>query len=332
MVFKVLLMIQPHQIKYLDIECTSYCNLHCPQCDRFDRHGRLNKHMTLEHLDFTKILDNLELGKLTNLKTVKFEGDHGDPAMHPRLLDFLAELSHVPQLEVVTNASLHNQKWWEKLATFKNLSVTFSIDGLSDTNKLYRINSNFDKIISNATTFIKSGGHAIWKFIVFRHNEHQVNQARDLADSLGFKSFTAHVSNRNFYDNNEFPVMLDGQYQGWNLMMSSTTQTRQDSKTIMMKQVNSGVFTPPVCSWLEKGSIYIDYRGNLIPCCMTSGLMWRKDISSQLWRKIVGDVDSINLYHHPLSTVLDSNFYKTRLKQSFDSIKTVHHVCAGHCS
>ena len=54
-------MIPIHDIRSIIIEPTSYCNLHCPQCDRFDRQGRLNKHMELRHLDFGQIGKNLNL-------------------------------------------------------------------------------------------------------------------------------------------------------------------------------------------------------------------------------------------------------------------------------
>ena len=74
----------------------------------------------------------------------------------------------------------------------------FSIDGLADTNKLYRIGINHDRVMANAKAFIEAGGKARWKFIVFRHNEHQVEEARELAKDMGFWQFDKHVSTRNW--------------------------------------------------------------------------------------------------------------------------------------
>jgi len=210
--------------------------------------------------------------------------------------------------------------------------VTFAIDGLADTNHTYRINSEWQKIIANASAYIKAGGAATWKFIVFRHNEHQVEPARALSEFLGFQDFITHVSDRNFFGSDAFAVMFEGESKGYDLNIASTTAARPDSKTIMMQKIHDDAFESPACSWLDSGSMYVDYQGNLIPCCMTSGLMWRRDISAQLWQKIVGDLDSINLYHHPVSAILDSEFYQTRLQQSFDSMRTAHHVCVAHCS
>ena len=325
-------MIPIQDICYFDIEPTAYCNLHCPQCDRFDRQGFENRYMKLQHLDFDKIKHNINLDQLVGLQEVILSGDHGDPAMHPDIEKIIEFFQRIKQVRLVTNGSLRSEKWFQSLTRFKNLSVTFSVDGLKDTLQEYRINADYDKIMANARAYIKAGGSAAWKFVVFHHNQHQIEQARELASQMGFKEFWNEVSNRNFYDQDEFPVFIDGKYQNRNLKMSTLTQTRHDSRTIMIQQVTGSNFKPVTCGWARQKWMYIDYTGNLLPCCMTSGLMWRKDISGQLWQKIVGDPDSINLYHHELSEILKSDFYQHRLHDSLQSIKTVHHACVGNCS
>lgn len=325
-------MIELQDIKRLVIEPTSHCNLHCPQCDRFDQQGFRNKHMSLGHLDFSNIKKNLDIDSLTNLGQVRLEGEHGDPAMHPGIVDMIQHFSKIKSVELVTNGSLHSKSWWQELAQHPNLTVTFSIDGLEDTNNIYRINSNWNRIIDNAKSFINSGGRAIWKYIVFKHNEHQVDTARSLATTLGFTEFKTHISNRNFYRSSQFPIMVNGVYQGTNLEMASTVNVREHTKDIVKQTMIKSNFVSPSCSWLDRGSMYLDYQGNVIPCCMTSGLMWRNDISGQLWRRIVGDVNSINLNCQSLAKILQSDFYQTRLKNSFRDISTVHHTCYGNCS
>ena len=78
------------------------------------------------------------------------------------------------------------QEWWRKLAK-ENVKVTFGLDGLKDTNHPYRISTDFDKIISNANAFIGAGGFAKWHMLVFKHNEHQVEEARQMSKDLGFR-------------------------------------------------------------------------------------------------------------------------------------------------
>ena len=325
-------LIQLHQIKTIDIETTSYCNLHCPQCDRFDRKGRENKYMELAHLDFNRIGKNLMLDQLTGLEQILLEGDHGDPLMHPDIQGIIEFFAKVKTVHLVTNASLRDTRWWQKLAAQKNLTVTFSIDGLADTLDFYRINADFDKIMANARAFISAGGRARWKFIVFHHNEHQVEAARSLSQQLGFEQFEAKPSNRNFYEEDKLPIYVDGQYQGRVLQMSSSVKSRSPSYKVMLQKIDSGQYQSPTCSWLQRGAIYIDYLGNVIPCCMTSGLMWRKDISGQLWQRLIGDVSAVNLYHHDITGILQSEFYQNNLENSFLDVKTVHHACVSNCS
>lgn len=326
-------MIQTLDLRSICIESTSYCNLRCPQCDRFDRQGHINSYMTLAHLNLKRVIENLNYDQLINLNKIIFEGDHGDPVMHPDIDAAVSALVTIPQVLVMTNGSLRSTSWWRQFARHPNLQVIFSIDGLEDTNSLYRINSDWKTIQRNAQAYINAGGSAVWKYIVFGHNQHQVDEARQLSKDLGFTDFITQISNRNFYQEDRFPVYIDGEYQGRDLVMASGSQTRRTTRVVMIERAQSNIpYHAPSCTWLNNGQIYIDYLGHLIPCCMTSGLTWRRDITGQLWQRIVGDLDSINLYHHTLSDILQSPFYSSKLHSSFQSIETVHHSCYSNCS
>jgi MoaA/NifB/PqqE/SkfB family radical SAM enzyme len=88
---------------------------------------------------------------------------------------------------------MRNPEWWSKLGTLLTGDpdhwVTFSIDGLEDTNHIYRRNVKWDRLMANAKAFIEAGGRAHWDFLIFKHNEHQIEQARQLASQLGFARF-----------------------------------------------------------------------------------------------------------------------------------------------
>ena len=51
---------------------------------------------------------------------------------------------------------------------------------------MYRVNSNFKTIMKNAKAFINAGGNARWDYLIFDHNEHQIDEAKVLAKKLGF--------------------------------------------------------------------------------------------------------------------------------------------------
>ena len=71
--------------------------------------------------------------------------------------------------------------------------VRFGIDGLEDTNHLYRRNVRWPTLMRNVRAFVEAGGNAEWDFIEFRQNQHQVEQARMLADELGFSMFNVNI-------------------------------------------------------------------------------------------------------------------------------------------
>jgi len=315
------------KITHLTIEPSSYCNLHCPQCPRFDANGFLDKNLNTGHLDFESIKQNLHLSRLPNLKAVLLEGDYGDPAMHPDLLKFVNFFKAIDKVQIVTNGSIRSHKWYTKLATYKNVYTDFSIDGLEDTNHIYRINANWQKIMDNVKAYIDAGGNAVWKMIVFKHNQHQIQQARQLSQDLGFTDFKIIYTDRNFY-NNIWPVYIDGDYQ-YDLEISDNLELNTKAHTLAN---SADSFKSPSCKWVKQGKLYINYLGCLLPCCMTAGTTWKNTISERLFRKIIGNTDDINLYKNSLENIAQSNFYKFALQDSFASIKTCHNICSKYCS
>src|SRR6056300_739701 len=110
-----------NKITKLTIEASSFCNLHCPQCPRFDSKGFLDKNLTTGHLDFKNIEKNLHLKKLPKLEVVTFEGDYGDPAMNPDLLKFIDFFKDCKKVKLYTNGSIRGKTWFKTLATYKNV-------------------------------------------------------------------------------------------------------------------------------------------------------------------------------------------------------------------
>lgn len=334
-------MIQLDKIKTITIEATSFCNLHCPQCPRFDQEGFLAKNLQPGNLNFDNFKRNFDLSLLSNIDTVKFEGDYGDFMMHPDAYKFLLFFESIPNLHVVTNGSLRSPSWWATLAKFKNLTVTFSIDGLEDTNHIYRINSNFNKIIANAKAYIQSGGRANWKYIVFKHNEHQIEQARLFSETLGFQKFTSVPTDRSWWTGDTWAVKIDGEYQydisksklaGTSRKIESVVAFENIQKTVSTNQPAKIEQKMKLNCWLNRGDMFINYLGHVLPCCMTSGKTWQKTIAGKLWQRLVGNMDGIDLNKNHLKDIINGDFYQHRLAQSFQSPKTLHTSCVSYCT
>jgi MoaA/NifB/PqqE/SkfB family radical SAM enzyme len=318
------------EISKIAIEPTTHCNLHCPQCFRFDDSGCLVGGITLAHLDFDRIKNNIELEMLTNLTDITLEGSRGDPLMHPDILNIINFFSEF-NISLFTNASLRGEDFWGHIASYKNLTIVFAIDGLDDTNHIYRINSNYDKIISNAKSFINNGGRAIWKFVVFKHNEHQIDKARQLSKTLGFCEFVTVDTTRSWNNSNTWNVMVNNEYL-YDIHPSTNAITESKNKPVttnlsQMSLSDNEVITNDDCAMHTNKSVHIDYLGHVLPCCMTVPYMTQDGLLSKLWRRIIGKNNNVNLQNFTLSDILNGEFYQKGLQNSFKQLPFAHPSC-----
>lgn len=189
-------------IKIVQMETSSVCNAACPTCAR-ERFLQFNK-KTAVSLSLTKVKEIFTEKFIANLDYLDMCGNTGDPAAAPETIEifkYFRKINNSMAFGMHTNGSLRDTSWWKNLGQVLSRSqdrCVFGIDGLEDTNHIHRVNTNFKKIIQNSQAFIKAGGNAHWHFLVFEHNEHQVEEARALSQDLGFRNFTPKVSNRFF--------------------------------------------------------------------------------------------------------------------------------------
>lgn len=175
------------------LEITTYCNAACPQCPRNISGGKVNPHMPLCHLDRTVIDRAFPKELCARLRQIFFCGSYGDPIVHPDFLDILRDFRQKNPtlwLYIHTNGGVHDTAWWQELAHIIDGygKIDFGIDGLEDTNHLYRRGVSFNRAIDNAQAFIQAGGKAQWNFIVFKHNEHQIADAKMISSIVGFEN------------------------------------------------------------------------------------------------------------------------------------------------
>ena len=208
----------------------------------------LNPYITLKSLSCKWFKDNLEPNTIKKLNKIFFCGNVGDPAATPELLEIITYLKKSnPDLVVGlnTNGGLKNKDWWTRLGKMLNGPLdycVFSIDGLEDTNHIYRVNVKWQKIMENTKAFIDTGASAHWDMLVFDHNKHQVNQVKSLADSMGFTWFRTKETDR--WDT----------YQEVNLDPATQFVPKVYSKEV-------------VCEKNRDSSVFLDYTGKFWPCC-----------------------------------------------------------------
>lgn len=190
-------------LKTVHLEITDKCNASCPMCARNINGGEDNPQLPNTELSLDDCKKIFLPEFIRQLDRMYMCGNYGDPIAAKDTLEvfnyFRLNNPNI-NLSLHTNGSAKKVEWWKNLASVlgKNGYVVFSIDGLEDTNHLYRQNTIWSKIIENAQAFIDAGGRARWDYIVFAHNEHQVDEAEALSKKIGFERFQYKKSARFF--------------------------------------------------------------------------------------------------------------------------------------
>ena len=253
-------------MKQIHVEASTYCNSRCPLCPR-NSYGYNVKGVYPEiHLQVGKFKEALK--KIPGYEFVYFNGHLGDPMMNPNIVELTEQTNCLTS--VTTNGSIGTKDSWIKLAK-NNIRVNFSIDGLEDTNHLYRQDVNWNKIMERVRWFIDAGGHATWKWITFRHNKHQVEQAKELSKQLGFKELYTDEQGRNYG-----PALdREGNVSHWILPAEGDEKpVPYDAQAGIQryKETHANFFPEEKiyniqCEHLMNNDTYINAKGEVGPCC-----------------------------------------------------------------
>lgn len=302
------------EIKKFEIELSSHCNARCPLCIRQDLGTDKERIDHIKgHLTFEQIKSLVE--QLPDPKNVVFYfgGIGGDPMMNPEIVKIFDYCSkNLKSVIMDTNASLRSQQVWSQLGLSSKKygsEITFSIDGLEDTNHIYRIRTEWSKIVNNAKSFINAGGYAVWKYIVFKHNQHQVKEAEELSKKLGFKEFTYENSIRHF--DNIGPLQPEPPDN------TNRSEIRNNIKEESAKEIN--------CKAIEKKMLYVSNDFYLYPCCyFHTWYSYEKNVVEN-YMKIDNDLNNRSLIN-----IINDKFFKNKLVNDWNKLQP--NVCAKTCN
>ena len=244
-------MFKRADITTVHIEITTRCQALCPMCPRTDNPNLPSMDWTLD--DFKQIFPPKVL---TQLNLIYFCGNYGDPIMNsdlPLMCSYVKETAPHIQIDIHTNGGARSKEWWQDLYNClpQKHTIVFALDGLADTHSLYRVNTSFTTVLNNAKTFIDVGGNAHWVFIRFKHNQHQVNEARLLAKQNKFSKF----------------VVKDTTRFG---LQETTLEPPTDTPVVFFnEQKFKDVYkTASIeCYALKHNELYIDATKTVYPCC-----------------------------------------------------------------
>ena len=295
-------MYKIEDIKTIHLEVTQNCQASCPMCDRNQNGGAINPHINLDELTLTDIKNIFSPKFISQLDTMYMCGNLGDPIIAQdtlEIFEYFRECNPNIWLSMNTNAGAKTAEWWKKLAKIfgKKGAVIFSVDGLEDTNHIYRQGVIWKNVERNALAFIEAGGRARWDFLVFEHNQHQVEKARRMAEAGGFEKFVAKKTGRFVTATSEKKEVHqavdrkgnetaelkkpDEKYQNAAIQKYDEVKEKHGS----MDAYYDNAFID--CKVKKEGSLFITAEGLVLPCCWTAGRMykwWHKDPKvEQIW-------------------------------------------------
>ena len=161
-------------IRSIHLEVTQNCQANCPMCDRNMNGKGINPHINLDELSLEDCKRIFTPEFMAQLDTMYMCGNLGDPIVARdtlKIFRYFREHNLTMWLSMNTNGGAKSAEWWKDLAQVINKkgAVIFSVDGLRDTNHLYRQGVNWDNVERNMQAFINAGGRARWDFLIFEH-------------------------------------------------------------------------------------------------------------------------------------------------------------------
>jgi len=259
--FKDISLAHWKQTENIRLEVSSKCQLKCPLCLTGTHYHRKHSSVGWGHLrldDFISFLD-----KNPQIKRIELS-NYGELFLNPQIVDIL-RISYERNIKLTalngTNLNYLPDNVAEALVKYEFEKMKVSIDGASqETYQIYRIGGDFEKVIENIRKInyykhlYKSRYPKLkWQFIVFGHNEHELEKAKELAQQLGM-GFKAKLN----YAPNKFAIQNPDKV---------AQETGLGVAYIQDYEANEQKLYSPACLQLWTAP-QINWDGKLLGCCV----------------------------------------------------------------
>jgi radical SAM protein with 4Fe4S-binding SPASM domain len=185
----------------------------------------------------------------------------GEPYLHPEFLD-LVKYSTKKGIYTATSTNAHylNNENARKTVESGLDRLIISIDGTTqETYESYRIGGNLDKVIAGAKEIVKwkkqlksNTPHVIFQFLVVKPNEHQLDDVRNLAKSVGVDDVLFKTAQIYDFENGSPLIPVQEKY-------SRYTAKEDGTYSIKNKLLDH--------CWKMWHSCVVTWDGQVVPCC-----------------------------------------------------------------
>jgi radical SAM protein with 4Fe4S-binding SPASM domain len=173
----------------LEIEPGNICNLRCPLCPTGAGEPGASKGFMnfkfFKHI-FDQLKDCLETINLYNW---------GEPILNPDLIGIIKyakDKNSAVRIVTSTNLNVQDDALLDRLISSGIDDIIVSCDGASrDTYEKYRVGGDFELVMKNMKFLVRRNRelskkvNIIWNFLVFKHNEHEVEIVKSKAKEIG---------------------------------------------------------------------------------------------------------------------------------------------------
>lgn len=327
-------------IKSVHLEASSFCNAACPVCNRNVLGGPTAGWFPQKEIKLEQVRSYFPESLIGQLESFLFCGNYGDPAMASELVamcDWLKRVNPSLSVSINTNAGVRNTDFWSSLGKILhgNSFVTFSVDGLEDTNHIYRRNVKWEKVIAAMEAFRSAGGRAHWEFLVFRHNQHQIEEAKKLSEKLGFERFYAkkafgffhhggqqrisvykkdgefdyyiyppeeQYTNKQFFSSKEVEVEDRPQAKLTNIDGFYKKDRKLDLTMPMDSEYESKLNKCSIdCYSVKRSEIFVSVEGLVFPCCFMASKYYGYNREDYINRQLQSFMDAYGKEAHSLA-------------------------------
>jgi MoaA/NifB/PqqE/SkfB family radical SAM enzyme len=263
---------------------------------------------------------------MSSVHTLEFCGTIDEPLMHPDFFEILEQALLInPNYKIIihTNASVRSADDWTKLATILTKftsphKVSFSIDGIGKTHEFYRQHTSYEKILENAQAFINAGGTAIWQFLIFPWNRHQIDEASTLSNEMKFNGFITRID-RSIVSTMGKVEIINRKSKNRTAQLDWPTDTVDDLISTYA-EINTVNIT---CETKKESQYFVSYDSRLWPCCfIPNGFFQTVQVKTDFLKKRLYDnygEDFNDITLHSIEKIVQSKFFSNDLVESWDN-------------
>ena len=267
----------------ISIEPTTACNLGCPECPsglrQFNRKtGNLKVDL------FKEVIDQMKEHLI--YLTFYFQGE---PYINPDFLD-MVKYANQSKIYTSTSTNAHFLNTDNAIRTIESGldKLIVSVDGTTqEVYEKYRINGDLNKALDGIREIVKwkdklnsNTPKVVMQFLVVKHNEHQINEAKKLAKIVGADSIQFKTAQIYDYVNGS-PLIPD-------LDKYSRYKMNRNGKYEIKNSLSNQC-------WRMWHSCVITWDGQVVPCCFDKDAKYKLgNLSNQSFDEIWYSEDYMN--------------------------------------